>query len=305
MRGIVLIGVLSSFSAQALSGGAPPGSWAHWGLNETEGTLAFDAANGYYGTYLGEPTLGLPGAFNPCSNFAVGLDGVDDSVRMDGFGTSLNMGVDSFTVVARFRKTSSSTSSMKIFNKGMTFVGTPPNNGYALRILSGNLEFHWSDGGPTFSSISVPEPTVDEWHFVAGVIDRDAGVARLHVDPSDALPTAMVPVLGLGSLDTNIEFAIGALDRTIFGVVTERFVGEIDHVTIYRTALTGEQVLALATPCTADLAAPFGLLDLSDVTAFVQAFVASQATADLALPCGVFDLDDLIAFVVAFEAGCN
>lgn len=305
MRGCVLIGVLSSCSAAALSGGAPPGSWAHWGLNETQGTIAFDDAGGFVGTYLGEPALGLPGAFDPCSNFAVGFDGIDDSVRMEGSGAALNMGIDSFTVVARFRKTSTSTSPMKIVNKGMTNVGTPVNAGYGLRIRDGIIEFHWSPGGPTFSSVSAPEPTVNDWHFVAGVIDRGAGLARLFVDPSDATPAALFPVSDLGSLDTNIEFAIGALDRTGFGAVTERFVGQIDEVTIYRTALTGAQVLALATPCPADLAPPFGLLDLSDVTAFVQAFVASQATADLALPCAVFDLDDVIAFVVGFQAGCN
>ncbi len=57
-------------------------------------------------------------------------------------------------------------------------------------------------------------------------------------------------------------------------------------------------------PCNAaDLAAPFGLLDLADVVAFVTAFTGMDPLADLN-PDGLFDLADVIAFVTAFNAGC-
>lgn len=59
-----------------------------------------------------------------------------------------------------------------------------------------------------------------------------------------------------------------------------------------------------AEACPADLAAPAGVLDLADITAFVGAFVGNEAVADLAEPAGVFDLGDLTAFVAAFLAGC-
>jgi hypothetical protein len=54
----------------------------------------------------------------------------------------------------------------------------------------------------------------------------------------------------------------------------------------------------------ADLAEPFGILDLADITAFIGAFVAQQPLADLAEPFGIFDLSDISAFVTAFTAGC-
>ncbi len=54
----------------------------------------------------------------------------------------------------------------------------------------------------------------------------------------------------------------------------------------------------------ADLAEPFGLLDLADISAFAGAFVAQGTGADLAEPFGVFDLSDITAFVGAFQAGC-
>ncbi|USN98250.1 MAG: hypothetical protein H6810_08670 [Phycisphaeraceae bacterium] len=54
----------------------------------------------------------------------------------------------------------------------------------------------------------------------------------------------------------------------------------------------------------ADLVAPYGVLDLADIGAFVSAFIAHDAIADLAEPFGVFDLADLAAFVNAFVGGC-
>ena len=61
---------------------------------------------------------------------------------------------------------------------------------------------------------------------------------------------------------------------------------------------------AIAGGCTAaDVAEPFGVLDLSDVGAFVGAFVAGDLLADLTGE-GVLDLGDLSAFVVSFGGGC-
>jgi hypothetical protein len=54
----------------------------------------------------------------------------------------------------------------------------------------------------------------------------------------------------------------------------------------------------------ADIAEPFGVLDLGDVQGFVGAFLDQDPLADIAEPFGVFDLGDLQAFVGAFTAGC-
>lgn len=54
----------------------------------------------------------------------------------------------------------------------------------------------------------------------------------------------------------------------------------------------------------ADLASPFNVLDLADLSAFVTAFIASDPDADLAEPFGVYDLADVQAFVASFLAGC-
>jgi len=54
----------------------------------------------------------------------------------------------------------------------------------------------------------------------------------------------------------------------------------------------------------ADVAAPFGVLDLADVDAFVVGFSAAESTADVAFPFGVLDLADIDAFIASFLTGC-
>ena len=58
------------------------------------------------------------------------------------------------------------------------------------------------------------------------------------------------------------------------------------------------------TECAADLAVPFGVLDLADITLFVDAFVNGAPPADIAGADRVFDLSDVVAFVEAFNSGC-
>ncbi|USO00008.1 MAG: hypothetical protein H6810_04930 [Phycisphaeraceae bacterium] len=61
--------------------------------------------------------------------------------------------------------------------------------------------------------------------------------------------------------------------------------------------------LSLWTCGIADLAPPFGLLDLADVTTFVAGFLASDPLADLD-DSGLFDLTDVTLFVTSFLGGC-
>ena len=53
----------------------------------------------------------------------------------------------------------------------------------------------------------------------------------------------------------------------------------------------------------ADIAVPYGQLDLADISAFVASFISSDPVADLD-GNGVFDLADLSGFIAAFTAGC-
>ncbi len=63
-------------------------------------------------------------------------------------------------------------------------------------------------------------------------------------------------------------------------------------------------ILAADRYCPADVAAPFGVLDLADINAFAGGFLTGDLIADLAEPCGVLDLNDINVFVTSFLAGC-
>lgn len=55
--------------------------------------------------------------------------------------------------------------------------------------------------------------------------------------------------------------------------------------------------------CAWDLDVPFGVLDLADISVFLNAFVANTPEADL-VPDGVYDLADIGVFVSGFTGGC-
>jgi hypothetical protein len=68
---------------------------------------------------------------------------------------------------------------------------------------------------------------------------------------------------------------------------------------------SGARLTAMLMGCNiADIAAPRGVLDIADVTRYVDAFVGNEQLADVAAPFDILDLDDLVAFVQSFLDGC-
>jgi cytochrome c peroxidase len=56
-----------------------------------------------------------------------------------------------------------------------------------------------------------------------------------------------------------------------------------------------------ASPCPADIAQPFDVLDLADVQAFIGAFSIADPLADIAEPFGVLDLADVQTFITKLQ----
>jgi len=92
----------------------------------------------------------------------------------------------------------------------------------------------------------------------------------------------------------------------------DRFYGFVDRMGIEQIIVTGtvsndwamDHLQFGTLLCTGDIAPPFGLLDLSDVDAFISAFLNGDADADLAAPLGIIDLSDIDAFIASFLSGC-
>ncbi len=56
--------------------------------------------------------------------------------------------------------------------------------------------------------------------------------------------------------------------------------------------------------CPADLAEPFGVLNIFDIQAYIGLYNAQDPSADLAAPFGQFNIFDLQAFINLYNAGC-
>ena len=74
-------------------------------------------------------------------------------------------------------------------------------------------------------------------------------------------------------------------------------VGQVDRV-----CLTIGYAVPACSP--ADLAAPFGVLDDADVSAYLAGFESGDPAADIAEPLGQLDFFDVLAFLDLFDAGC-
>ena len=73
---------------------------------------------------------------------------------------------------------------------------------------------------------------------------------------------------------------------------------------VVRAAVSGSRVEVITT-CTADLAAPFGVLDEADVIAQIIGLEEGHPDSDFAPPMGTFDIFDLLAYLDLTSAGCQ
>lgn len=58
------------------------------------------------------------------------------------------------------------------------------------------------------------------------------------------------------------------------------------------------------TGCPADLAAPFGVLNIFDIQAYIALYNAQDAGADLAAPFGTWNIFDIQAYIALYNQGC-
>lgn len=153
-------------------------------------------------------------------------------------------------------------------------------------------------------------PVVNSGGLVAFRVQDSAGSTALYVGDGDSL----VRVIGFGdTVETDLgELAVG-FDfggttgvQVMNGVVDINDAGQVAFAAFLENGTIG---VFVATPeaggCNdADLAEPFGVLDLADVQAFIAGFLSQDPIADLTEPFGVWDLADVQVFVAAFVAGC-
>lgn len=195
---------------------APRGCWH---FDETSGTVASDSSTFLnHGTYLGGPTLGVPGVFNT----AVSLDGFNDSVRVPD-ANSLDVG-DSFSLEGWIKR-SSTAKSHTMFNKG--------GSGFQLVVMnagSGNLVYLRKANVTTIATSTAPVPADNAYHHV--VATKNGTAVKIYVDgvPGTA-PVSLVQVVQ--NTASPLQFGDG-------GTVPANY----DEFAVYDQVLTDSEVAA-------------------------------------------------------------
>jgi hypothetical protein len=136
-------------------------------------------------------------------------------------------------------------------------------------------------------------------------IDAPSGDYRLAptspaIDSGDntALPADALDLDADGDLAESIPLDLAGSARRVDDPAPDAGLGDAPIVDrgAYERAPTGCNA--------ADLAVPYGVLDFTDIVAFLGAFGAMDPLADLAPPTGIFDFTDVVAFLGAFGPGC-
>ncbi|MEM7755774.1 MAG: GC-type dockerin domain-anchored protein [Planctomycetota bacterium] len=168
------------------------------------------------------------------------------------------------------------------------------------------------DGGetrlasPTMDITGATEPVLafSYFHYASGNQDQ----FEVQVNDGGGWTTAFTANNSQGW--TDVELAIDDFVN-VNSQFRVRFISEdLGGSSVVESAVDAVQVVdrvcqAASQSCNpADLAVPFGFLDLSDVDAFITAFGNGDMSADFAAPFGVIDLSDVDAFIPLFAAGC-
>ncbi|MEM1186140.1 MAG: LamG-like jellyroll fold domain-containing protein [Planctomycetota bacterium] len=215
----------------------------------------------------------------------------------------------SFTLEAVYNTSSNSTQTV-------IFQGEARER-YRLSVSNSGAAFTLIDENQTVDGATLGNGTVDHnggaWVYTRATYDESSQTITVaSKDESGNEDSVTVAcVAGFGPLPTGSDGNM-FIGRDFFNPILEpqNFTGLIDEVQITRGVLSSaDAMVTLSTdappPCSvADLAPPFGIVDLADIDAFIAAFLVQDPLADLVPPAGVIDLADIDAFIAAFLAGC-
>ena len=209
---------------------------AHWGLDETEGDIAYDSTNEYDGTLHGEPV------WQPDGGIVAGalqLDGVDDYVSTMfvlnpadvpfSVTTWIKGGAPGQVIVSQ-ADTVVDTPVGPIITPGSAWLGTTSSEGGLMTGLGGT---HF---GPLLSESVI---TDGQWHHIALVYARTTMKRHLYVDGAEVAADSSYAVGE--SCDTGLYIGAGGdLNASTF------FSGLIDDVRLYNATLSAEEIADLA-----------------------------------------------------------
>jgi len=211
------------------------GPLAYWPLNETSGSVAYDLAGGYNGTYIGGVTLGEAGATNAffgSPSYSVGFDGSSGYVDIPE---------------GPFNITNAITVSAWCLPSSLALFGDMIGHGdQSWRITVNNTVQPGGNDGPQLPDATGPTAISDgNWHMVVytynGTVTGNNGI--LYVDGVQVAQNAITNLPTGEKLDVWIG---GAPDYGT-GSGKRLFLGNIASASVFSYALSAAQVNALYT----------------------------------------------------------
>jgi len=226
---------MSAYSDKVIADGAV----AYWRLNETSGTTAVDVIGGNNGTISGGVTLNQSGAL---------VDG-DKAMTFDGAtGTKITaagiqnypIGTGPLTFEFWMRTTKPNGGNVFMFDSGSAGGG----RGFHVYMQSaGPIVWGVNNGSATTTVNSVQAVNTDKWRYVVGVVERlyDAIHDRIRLF-IDGTFEAQIDLGTAGqSLTPATSLFMGAWQS---GASPTSYIGSLDEVALYTTALTPTQIAA-------------------------------------------------------------
>jgi len=216
------------------------GPLAYWPLNETSGTVAYDMAGGYNGTYIGGVTLAQPGVTN--SSFG----SPSYSASFDGASGYVDIPEGPFNITGAITVAA--------------WVNLNPANIPGFSDIIGHGDQSWrisingsaghpgaNDGGPPADANGSTSIIDGNWHLVVYSytgITNGANNGSLYVDGALVAHNDVFVTPAGDNLDVWIG---GAPDYgTAFGTA-RLFLGNIAHAAVFNQALTAGQIQGLFT----------------------------------------------------------
>lgn len=155
------------------------------------------------------------------------------------------------------------------------------------------------DGAGVFSFPEVPAALIGTASYNYSFFLAGSGSDTINLADTG---TFVAPISGEITTDANFVYLDGGLTFNVSQPVADGLATLTLSGTATLAALGDRPVAGGCNP--ADLEPPFGVLDLTDIGTFIDAFLLSLPAADLAPPAGVYDLNDLQVFIAEFLAGC-
>ncbi|MBI4173643.1 MAG: LamG domain-containing protein [Candidatus Aenigmarchaeota archaeon] len=210
---------------------------AAWRLNESAGSIAYDAIAGL-GLELNGSSWSPSCVSGPCLDF----DGTDDYGNASLPSMPLN---GSFSISLWFRARDDGALA------GRHDAIGPIGQGFFAAIAAGRPEFSIYDGNSALHTVtgSVAQPGV--WHHYLAAYDNSRDELRLYLDGQ---PNASQPGIGGFNPENGLDFTVGRYAHALAG----HFNGSLDELAIYQAALSSTDALDLyqmQLPAVAGLAA--------------------------------------------------